>query len=93
MTLEMYWRDPATLRKVAAFWKRGSLVGLVGATASAGWFSASLLQNAAYVRAFGQVELLFAIGSSVLFFRERLKGRELAGIILLILALVLLLLS
>ena len=93
MTLEMVWREPATLRKVAMAWRRGSLVGLVGATASAGWFAASLLQNAAYVRAFGQVELLFAIGSSVLIFREHLKGREIVGIALLVLALVLLLLS
>ena len=93
MTGEMLVRDRATLRKVAIYWRRGALVGLVGATASAGWFSASLLENAAYVRAFGQVELLFAIASSVLFFHERLQPRELLGIALLIVSLVLLLLS
>lgn len=93
MTLEICVRDPDMLRKVAGCWRRGSLVGLVGATASAGWFGASLLQNAAYVRAFGQVELLFAIGSSLIFFRERLKRREIVGIILLIAALLLLLLD
>lgn len=93
MTLEIYLRAPSTLRKVARCWRRGSLVGLVGATASAGWFGASLLQSAAYVRAFGQVELLFAIGSSVIFFHERLQRRELIGISLLIAALLLLLLD
>ena len=47
---------------------------------SVSWFSAFTLQNAAYVQALGQVELVFSIAVSALFFRERITGRELAGI-------------
>ena len=48
--------------------------------ASVGWFTAMTLENAAYVRAVGQLELVFALGTSWLFFRERILPLELAGI-------------
>ena len=91
MTVEMFLMERATLGRVFRNWRRGSLVGIVAATASAGWFSASILENAAYVRAFGQVELLFAIASSVLLFGESLERREIVGMGLLALSLILLL--
>ena len=80
MTGEMAIRAPGTFRKIARHWQHGAAVGLVGACASAGWFTASLMANAAYVRALGQVELVFAIGSSVLLFGERLQRHEVLGI-------------
>jgi drug/metabolite transporter (DMT)-like permease len=43
-------------------------------------FTATTIQNAAYVRALGQVELLFTFGAGHLFFRERSKALELIGI-------------
>ena len=54
--------------------------------------AAMTLQNAAYVRALGQIELLFAFAVSYLVFRERSSSWELFGIVLVtigILALVL----
>jgi len=56
------------------------------------WFLAFTLQNAAYVKALGQVELILSLLASVLFFREKISAREMLGIGLLgvsILALVL----
>jgi drug/metabolite transporter (DMT)-like permease len=50
------------------------------------------LQNAAYVKALGQVELILSLFASILFFRETITRREIAGMALLgasILALVL----
>ena len=44
------------------------------------WFTAFTLQNAAYVNALGQVELILSLFASVLVFRERVSRRELAGI-------------
>ena len=64
--------------------------GLAGAAASVGWFTAMTLQIAAYVRTLGQVELIFAMGSSLFFFRERLRAGELAGIAAILAGLVLL---
>lgn len=84
-------REPAELRRVFAAWRPASAVGLAGAAASVGWFTAMTLQIAAYVRTLGQVELIFALGSSLFFFRERLRVGEilciagiLAGLVLLI---------
>lgn len=84
-------REPGELRRVLAAWRPAALVGLSGAAASVGWFSAMTLQNAAYVRTLGQVELLFALASSRFFLGDRLSRGELLGIAVLLLGLVLLL--
>jgi drug/metabolite transporter (DMT)-like permease len=47
---------------------------------SLSWFIAFTLQTAAYVQALGQVELLFSLMASVLFFKESVSRRELGGI-------------
>ena len=60
----------------------GVVVGLSGMLASVCWLTAATLQNAAYVRTLGQVELLFMFAASVLFFRERPGALEVTGIVL-----------
>jgi drug/metabolite transporter (DMT)-like permease len=60
--------------------------------ASAAWFTAMTLQNAALVRAVGQVELIFAFVTSVWLFRERVTMREIAGASLIVVGIYLLLL-
>lgn len=79
MVAFMAWRDRAELLRVAALWREVLPVGVTGMLGSAGWFIAFSLQNAAYVRSLGQVELLFSLMASVLVFRERLRAVELAG--------------
>lgn len=81
------------IARMARAWRVAGLVGLSGMLASLGWFTAFALQNAAYVRALGQVEMLFTIAASRLIFHERLSGRELSGIGLVVASLVLLILS
>ncbi len=49
---------------------------------SVGWFTAMTLEQASYVRAFGQIEFIFAMLVSTLFFRERYTRNELVGIAL-----------
>ena len=71
--------EPGTLTAVLTAWRPGVAVGAAGALASAGWFSAMTLQNAALVRALGQVELIFAFLTSVWLFRERVRWRDAAG--------------
>ena len=72
------------LIKVFKAWRLTSLVGLVGMLSSAGWFAAMTLQNAAYVRALGQVELLFTFAASLFIFREQIKSLEVWGAALVI---------
>ena len=79
MGLFLRLREPGTLTAALAAWRPGAAVGLAGALASAGWFSAMTLQNAALVRALGQVELIFAFLTSVWLFRERVRWRDAVG--------------
>lgn len=88
----LMWRDRDELRAVWAARRTAVFVGLFSLAGSFCWFLAFTLQNAAYVKALGQVELILSLMASVLFFRERIIGREIAGMALLgvsILALVL----
>ena len=91
MTLWLMWREPAQLGATLKAWKLSSLVGLVGALASVGWFTAMTIENAAYVRALGQIELVFTFASSHFLFKERTERLELVGILLVIGGLLLLL--
>ncbi len=68
-------------------------VGIAGMAASVGWFTAMTLQKAAYVRALGQIELLFTFAASYLFFHERVNRLELVGVALVLGALLLLVLG
>ena len=77
-------RDRAEIMAVFAAWRVAVLVGITSMTGSFLWFVAFTLQNAAYVKAVGQVELVLSVGASVLFFHEKISGREMAGISLLL---------
>ena len=59
---------------------------------SAGWFTAMTIQNAAYVRALGQIELVFTFAASIFLFQEWPNRVEVAGILLVIGGILLLLL-
>ena len=86
-------REPGELTRVVRGWRVASLVGVSGAIGSIGWFTAMTLENAAYVRAVGQVELVFTFIASYFFFRERSTGLEIAGILLIVAGIVILLLG
>ncbi len=73
-------REAGELGRVFREWRITGLVGLVGMLASLGWFTAMTLENAAYVRAVGQVEIIFTIAASYFFFREKITAREFAGL-------------
>jgi drug/metabolite transporter (DMT)-like permease len=76
------FRDRQALIDVFKAWKLALPIGVTGMVASVGWFTAMALYNAAYVRALGQVELLFTLAASVLFFGEKVTRREIGGMIL-----------
>ncbi len=92
MAIYMRIREPGQLTAVLTSWRVCGLVGLAGVLGSIAWLSAMTLQNAAYVRALGQIELLFTFIASYVFFRERSTAVELAGIALVTLGIMALLL-
>lgn len=80
----MAWRKPEEFGRVVRAWKPGLVVGLAGATASLGWFSAMTLQQAAYVKVLAQIEMLFTFASSVFVFKETITRMEVAGCLLIV---------
>ena len=75
--------EKGQISSVAANWRVAATVGFAGWIASICWFTAFTLTNAAYVRALGQVELVFTFLVSVLFFREKVTRAEIGGAVLL----------
>ena len=82
MGILLVFREPDQLRKLLLHWRPAMLVGISGGLASIGWFSAFTLQNATYVRALGQIELIFTFAATLLFFREKVSLQEIIGIVL-----------
>ncbi len=79
MTLWMRFNDPGQIRRVFAAWRVGLWVGLSSMIGSFCWFTAFTLQNAALVKALGQIELLFSYAATLFVFRETVTKREVAG--------------
>ncbi|WP_127900578.1 DMT family transporter [Solirhodobacter olei] len=77
------WREPGEVARVVRNWRATALIGLTGMLGSLGWFTAFTLENAAYVRSVGQIDLIFSFLISLLVFHEKVRKGELAGIALL----------
>ncbi len=84
MLVWMLWKDRAEIGRIGQAWKPSLFVGLVGASASFGWFMAMTLQQAAVVKSLAQIEMLFTFASSVFVFRERINRMEIAGCALIV---------
>ena len=69
------------------------MVGFAGWAASIFWFMAFTLAHAAYIRALGQIELIFTFVASIFFFREKVSRTEVFGVVLLSGAIILLVLE
>lgn len=91
MAAWMRKREPEQLAASLAHWRIAIWVGLVGVTASAGWFTAMTLQKVAYVRMLAQIELIFTFAVSVFLFREAINRWEVLGCILIVGSIMLLL--
>ena len=85
--------DRAELARCFREWRRALPVGVAGVLGSMCWFTAFALQNAAYVRAVGQIELLFTFVASVFFFKEQVRRSEVIGILLIVTAILMIVLT
>lgn len=84
-------RDLHSVLRVLRAWRASLLAGFMGAAASAGWLTAFAIEPVAHVRTLGLVELVFSYAVSRRLFREKLSRRELGGMALLALGVVLVL--
>lgn len=86
-------RERDQIPRILAAWRPAVFVGVTSVGGSACWAMAFTLQNVAYVRALGQVELVFSVLMSTLVFKERSRGSEIAGIGLMIVGIVIMMLG
>ncbi len=78
----------------AAIGQRLGLAGFVGLTSalgSVGWFTAMTYQNPALVKSLGQIEFIFTLLLTTLFFKERITARELLGVAAIVCSVILIL--
>jgi len=92
MAVWLTWREPGEIWRVLASWRVAGLVGLTSMIGSIFWFTAFTMQNAAYVNAVGQIELLFSLMIGAFVFGEKITGREWQGLTLLTFSIIMLVL-
>jgi drug/metabolite transporter (DMT)-like permease len=90
LTLYLVLREPKVLRDIAAAWKPSLFAGFMGAFASEFWFLGFAITSAANVRTLGLVEVLFALGVTHFIFKQPTTNRELGGVVLVVLGVLLL---
>lgn len=82
MMVHVAVKTPQQFLLIARQWPACLFVGVTSALGSIGWFTAMTLERASYVKALGQVEFVFALAISTLFFHERSSRLELTGMAL-----------
>ncbi len=80
-------RSPDVIARVCREWRGSMFAGLMGAVASACWFTAMAIEPAAHVRTLALVEIFFGYIVAHRFFRERVNRIELTGMVLLVIGL------
>lgn len=85
--------DRDQLLRVFREWRRAAPVGLAGMLGSVFWFTAFSVQNAALVRAVGQIELVFTFLASIFIFREKVTQLEVVGTLLIVSSILLIVLA
>ncbi len=90
LSLYLAIRDRAVLAALLRSWRPSLRAGLFGALASEFWFLAFSLASAASVRTLGLVEVVFAQIAAALWLRQKPPLREIAGVALLVVGVIVL---
>ena len=93
LTMYILFKDIKQFYLLYLYWKDGLIVGFFGAFASICWFYAMSIQNVAYVRALGQIELIFTILASIFYFKEKIIKTEILGIMITLTGILIILLN
>lgn len=72
-------KEPGFLSSIVSHPKLAALIGVTSALGSIAWFTAFSMANASYVIAVGQIEAVFGLAVSLLYFRERVTRLDIAG--------------
>jgi len=71
--------EPGSFRALGRQFPACLFIGVTSAAGSVGWFTAMTIENASYVKAVGQVEVIFTLTISSLYFHETINRLELLG--------------
>jgi len=88
----VWFQDKAQLPLMLKHWRLCLFVGITSVMGSIGWFTAASFQNAAYVKALGQVEFFITLFLTYRIFKERISRMEYLGMFLIIASVIILLL-
>jgi drug/metabolite transporter (DMT)-like permease len=91
LSIYLWLRDPGVLTAIVRAWRPSLFAGFMGALASQFWFLALALATAASVRTLALVEVLFAQGIARFVFKQTTTTREVVGIVLIVIGVVVLL--
>ena len=92
LTIFLWYRQRPELAKVPQHWQRMALIGFTGFVGSLGWFWAYSLTLVAYVKAVGQIEAILSVGIALFIWKEKEVLRQIPGVSLIVLGIVLILL-
>jgi drug/metabolite transporter (DMT)-like permease len=88
----VFIQDKSQLRLMVKHWRLCLFVGITSVLGSIGWFTGASYQNAAYVKALGQVEFFITLFLTYRIFKERISKMEYLGMFLIVASVVILLL-
>ena len=87
----IYVQDSQQLKLMVSHWRLCLFVGITSVVGSIGWFTAASFQNAAYVKALGQVEFFITLFITYRIFREKISLIEYLGMALILISVLILL--
>jgi len=90
--LYVWLQDKAQLRTMVKQWRLCLFVGITSVLGSIGWFTGASYQNAAYVKALGQIEFFITLFLTYRIFKEKISLMEYVGMFLIVVSVVILLL-
>jgi len=90
--LYLYVHDKSQFFLMFKYWKICLFVGITSLLGSIGWFTGASYQNAAYVKALGQVEFFITLALTYRVFKESITLKEYFGMFLIVVSVLILLL-
>ena len=87
----VYLQDKQQIQVMFKQWRLCLFVGVTSVLGSIGWFTAASFQNAAYVKALGQVEFFITLFITYRIFKEKISAVEYVGMALIVASVLILL--
>lgn len=90
-TALLQWKSPKVWSDIKHHQRMGWFIGVTGALGSIGWYTAFGYQEAALVKTLGQMEFLFTVALTLIYFKEKIQKLEWVGMLFIVSSVVLIL--